>query len=445
MPFNFARAGISSGRNYVIYWDEEGDTLSNIEGHRNWRNNNPGNIKYGSFAIKQGALGQDSDGFAIFPDGMTGTNAVYALITSPDYNRGQLTIREMIFKYAPRKENPTAEYERYLGKWLGVDTRVIKVNDLTAAQRDTLVDSIRKFEGGRIGTQTSVGEGGDFSTILPDGRVIHGVSAVTQGLWGDAEMVAGGEFDPLQTSSPIVLDLDGDGIETVARTEGAFFDHNGDGFREEIGWVKGNQDVLLGAANVLTGQSGNDVLDGGRGPDTMVGGLGDDTYVVADPGDVVIELAGEGVDTIQSGVAYALPANVEDLTLTGTASINGTGNALNNRLTGNLGANALNGGAGDDVLDGGSGADTLIGGTGNDRYVVAAEGDVVTELANEGTDTVESALTYALPVNVENLTLTGSAPRDGTGNSADNTLTRQQRREPPQRWTGHRHHGGRRR
>ena len=72
------------------------------------------------------------------------------------------------------------------------------------------------------------------------------------------------------------------------------------------------------------------MLDGGAGADTMSGGAGNDTYVVDDAGDVVTEAAGEGTDTVRARVSYTLGANVENLTLTGTGAINGTGNALDN-------------------------------------------------------------------------------------------------------------------
>ena len=176
-------------------------------------------------------------------------------------------------------------------------------------------------------------------------------------------------------------------------------------------------------ANVLTGGSGNDTLNGGAGADTLIGGLGNDTYVVDNANDVVTENASEGTDLVQSSISYVLGANLENLTLTGTAAINGSGNDLNNALTGNSGANMLTGGDGNDTLNGGVGADTLIGSLGNDTYVVDNAGDVVTESANEGTDLVQSSVTYTLSTDVENLTLTGTAAISGTGNELDNVLT----------------------
>ena len=175
--------------------------------------------------------------------------------------------------------------------------------------------------------------------------------------------------------------------------------------------------------NVLTGNSGNNVLSGGTGNDTMIGGLGNDTYVVDAVGDVVTELAAQGTDTVQSSISYVLGTDVENLLLTGTAAINATGNTLDNVLTGNTGNNVLSGGAGNDTLIGGTGNDTMIGGTGNDIYVVDAVADVATELVGEGTDTVQSSVTYTLGANVENLSLTGTAAINATGNTLNNVLT----------------------
>ena len=178
-----------------------------------------------------------------------------------------------------------------------------------------------------------------------------------------------------------------------------------------------------GLSNVLIGNSGDTVLDGGAGADTLIGGLGNDTYVVDNTGDVVTENLNEGLDTVQSSITYTLGANVENLTLTRTAAINGTGNSLNNVLIGNSASNTLTGGAGNDTLDGGVGNDTLVGGAGNDTYLVDARSDVVIELANGGTDQVRSSITYTLGSNLENLTLTSMSAINGTGNAFDNILT----------------------
>lgn len=174
--------------------------------------------------------------------------------------------------------------------------------------------------------------------------------------------------------------------------------------------------------NVLRGNAAANKLSGGAGADSMIGGAGDDTYVVDAAGDTVTENAGEGLDLVQSSVTWALPDNVERMTLTGTAAVNATGNALDNVLTGNGVNNTLVGGAGNDTLDGGSGSDTMVGGTGDDLYVVNVATDVVTEALNEGLDTVRSSISLTLASNVERLELTGTGTISGTGNALDNVL-----------------------
>ncbi|MFB8790443.1 MAG: DUF4347 domain-containing protein [Potamolinea sp.] len=177
------------------------------------------------------------------------------------------------------------------------------------------------------------------------------------------------------------------------------------------------------ANNVLTGAAGNDTLDGGLGNDAMAGGVGDDNYYVDSAADVVTENLNEGTDTVNSSITYTLGANLENLTLTGTSAIAATGNALNNKLTGNSGNNVLTGAAGNDTLDGGLGNDAMTGGVGNDSYYVDSAADVVTENLNEGTDTVNSSITYTLGDNLENLTLTGTSAINGTGNAFNNVIT----------------------
>jgi Ca2+-binding RTX toxin-like protein len=127
----------------------------------------------------------------------------------------------------------------------------------------------------------------------------------------------------------------------------------------------------------------------------------------------VTEAATAGVDLVMSSVTYTLAVNVENLTLTGTVAINANGNTAANTLTGNAAKN---------ILNGGKGADTMAGGAGNDTYAIDNAGDIVTESASQGTDTVKSSITYTLASQVENLRLTGSAAIDGTGNTLNNYL-----------------------
>ena len=127
---------------------------------------------------------------------------------------------------------------------------------------------------------------------------------------------------------------------------------------------------------MLSGNAGNNVLDGKAGNDNMAGGVGDDTYVVDAAGDVVTEALNAGTDTVQSSINYTLGANLENLELTGSANLNGTGNALKNVITGNSGNNTLSGGAGQDTVNGGAGNDqiTMLVTAGNVDTVDAGDG-----------------------------------------------------------------------
>ncbi|NHZ80008.1 hypothetical protein F2P44_12075 [Massilia sp. CCM 8695] len=185
-------------------------------------------------------------------------------------------------------------------------------------------------------------------------------------------------------------------------------------------------DLLLGQAgdDQLRGDAGNDTLDGGLGDDSASGGAGDDLYLAQSTADVVLELPGEGMDTVRASVSTTLPANVEILELDALAgAADGIGNALANTLLGNASVNALDGGAGDDWLDGGAGNDVLIGGLGNDVFIVDASTDLAVEAAGEGQDTVRASATFALGDNIETLVLENTGAIDGRGNALANRLT----------------------
>ncbi len=207
------------------------------------------------------------------------------------------------------------------------------------------------------------------------------------------------------------------------------------GGNDTVNGGSGN-DTLDGGAgdDILNGGNGNDTLIGGAGADTLAGGAGDDTYVIENTGDLIVENASEGSDTVQCNFSqYALTDNVENLTFTTPYYEHnyGTGNALDNVLTGSSGADnlygqdgndTLAGNAGNDYLDGGTGADTMIGGTGNDTYVLDTPADIVIEQANQGNDTIISHFSYTLGNDVENLYLAGTDNLSGTGNELDNIL-----------------------
>jgi len=129
----------------------------------------------------------------------------------------------------------------------------------------------------------------------------------------------------------------------------------------------GNDTLKGGAGNdALFGNGGNDVLDGGKDADRMEGGSGNDTYIIDNVKDVVVEVAGQGTDTVKTGLSYSLGADFENLALIGSNNLSAKGNAFANRISGNAGDNTLMGFAGNDSLTGGDGSDTLFGGEGKD-------------------------------------------------------------------------------
>ena len=149
--------------------------------------------------------------------------------------------------------------------------------------------------------------------------------------------------------------------------------------------------------NILTGNVAANILNGKAGADTLIGSLGNDSYIVDNPGDIVRETSGlaSEIDTVYSSVSYTLRANIEKLTLTGSAVINGVGNTLNNTITGNTADNMLNGGIGNDTLIGNNGADIFIGGKGRDTCLLTEKIDATDTLRIASGDSIPGSLDRA--------------------------------------------------
>ena len=361
-----------------------------------------------------------------------------------------------VFTTASMELVPSAEHAQLEGTAEGDLIGNKYGNDLIGNDAVNLLD-------GKLGDDRLYGHGGNDILIGGAGNdVLDGGSGV--------DTMAGGTGDDaylIDSADDVVREAAGEGNDTVWSTIDTTLGtniENGvlmDSFAFDL---TGNA-----ANNQLVGNAFSNVIDGKAGADAMAGGKGNDTYYVDNAGDVVVESANEGADTVHSSVTFALGENIENLRLTGSAALDGTGNALANILSGNSGVNLLEGFAGNDTLDGGAAADRLQGGAGDDTYVVDNVADDVREvtrtwivssvpdhrwvtvqtgvdesnnpvygqewrayqrdtshftlLAASGNDTVKASISYQLGADIENLTLTGSANIDGTGNAVNNILT----------------------
>ncbi|WP_040502372.1 cadherin-like domain-containing protein [Herbaspirillum sp. YR522] len=244
-------------------------------------------------------------------------------------------------------------------------------------------------------------------------------------LWGGE----GADMLMAQAGDDILFGGDGDdllfgedGSDVLSGDAGNDLLYGGDGADALFGGL--GDDLLSGGAGAdqLHGDDGNDTLDGGAGTDTLVGGAGDDTYILLEPGDTVVELEGEGADTVRSAIdGYQLADHVENLVLVEPGAgqdaqspgpRHAVGNALDNQLTGNRH---------DNLLDGGRGADRMLGGQGDDTYLVDDAGDRLVEREGEGHDTVIATVDHVMSGHIEQLLLQGGAQRGG-GNAQDNVI-----------------------
>lgn len=301
--------------------------------------------------------------------------------------------------------------------------------------KDTIVGGARDYIDG----------GADDDTITP-GRIADNLQTASgYARWlGYIDGGSGNDralFDFTADSRPITLTLTdasdgylgsyfmlGDALALVSVERVEIRSGSGD----DVLTAAGGNDYLFGGAgaDTLDGGGGNDTLDGGLGGlaagefDTLIGGAGDDAFILRTGTEHVVEFAGEGTDTIQTFVNYTLGDNVENLTVFGTAAVNGTGNAGDNVLIGNAAANTLTGMGGNDRLDGRGGADVMVGGAGDDTFIVDNPNDKVVEISGGGSfDTVLSSVSYGISGTfIEILRLTGTNPINATGNGGTNII-----------------------
>lgn len=262
------------------------------------------------------------------------------------------------------------------------------------------------------GGSLSGGAGDDIITAVNIGTLIYDYLYI-HGDDGDDRITVTGSG--IGGGGPAYLWGD-NGNDTISGSAAGDGVYGGTGY-DRLAGNEGNDSIF--------GDVGHDTLDGGAGADELSGGAGNDIYVVDNAGDSVVEVAGEGTDTVITTLAaYTLGANVERLTATGGGDFTGTGNGLANILRGGGGDDSLFGGDGDDRLHGGLGADSLVGGRDDDTYYVDHLDDVVVEAAGEGADTVVTTLAaYTLGAHVERLTFAGTGDFTGTGNGLANFLT----------------------
>ena len=348
-------------------------------------------------------------------------------VTSPPYDSGV---------------HPTAQgYQKIAANWhdalvrsgvleVGRDTMVSIENLIGSAFKDRLVgnsaanelsglagdDELHGGAGndrldGGLGADLLVGGSGN-DTYVVDNKLDNVVEASSSG------------FDTIRTSLTTFSLSSAPYVENLAYTGTSAATLVGSSYANRIDGGSGSDSISGGGGDdELRAGAGSDRIDGGTGADRMYGGMGNDSFTVDHTSDQVHELASEGTDTVSASVSFRLGADLENLTLTGAAAINGTGNELANKITGNSAANILEGGAGNDVLNGGAGADRMSGGTGNDTFTVDHAQDQVSELASEGVDTINASVSFGLGASVENLTLTGMAAISGTGNELDNRIS----------------------
>jgi Ca2+-binding RTX toxin-like protein len=253
-----------------------------------------------------------------------------------------------------------------------------------------------------------------------DDRIIY--NTATRQLWYDADGNGSGAAQLIGTLNTGA---------TVVASDIWVFGAPAGGSGQTVNGTSGNDSLVGGAGNdTINGFDGEDTINGLGGADSMIGGAHSDLYFVDNAGDVIVEFENGGIDQVNASVSYTLAAWVNDLTLTGSANINGTGNDVANVITGNSGANNLSGGLdddtliggdGNDTLDGGAGTNVLDGGLGDDTYTATG-----TIMDAGGIDTLITE-GGGLPDGIENMIILDSTNPEpaAAGNALANRITSQ--------------------
>ena len=288
-----------------------------------------------------------------------------------------------------------------------------------------------RLDGGS-GADTLIGGVGDDTYYVDDAGdvVIENDGEGYDNIFSSASVDASGNFvDYIYLTGSANADVTGNGLNNIIRANAGDNVLNGGAGIDQLSYSIATSGVTISLAaagpqatggsgtdtvsnfeNIegslysdhLTGNAGNNVIDGWWGGDRMAGLAGDDIYMVDHVRDNVVEVAGQGYDTIYSFVSYSLEGrDVEMLVLSGSGALNATGNASANTLIGNDDAN---------VLDGKGGADLLIGEGGDDAYVVDGAGTRVIETEGEGYDSVRTSVDLNLSgQSIERVVMLGAA------------------------------------
>ena len=225
-----------------IYYFPDGSTETYSGGTLAWRNNNPGNLRYGPLAIENGAIGEDGNGFAIFPDEQIGMQALNSVVTQTYAND---TIYSMMQSYAPSSDNNnTSSYINYLVNAVGVPSDT-PISSLTSAQLSSLEQAIKSYEGTSPGTTTITGANSDtlINFINENMPVTYGectFSSLLSLYLGNAQH---------QVIDPLVLSMNGQPVTTTSLANGAFVDYQNTGFAEQSSWFSANAGILVDVTN----------------------------------------------------------------------------------------------------------------------------------------------------------------------------------------------------